>query len=153
MFTRSAKASEIQRSWYIIDAEGQPLGRLAAEVAMILRGKWKPLYTPHVDCGDHVVVVNASRVRLTGRKGEQKYYFRHSGYPGNAKYRTVRQTKPEEVVRAAIKGMLPKTRLGRAMIGKLKIYEGPYDNQHAAQKPIAHTIGTHGRVLEGRNAS
>ncbi len=151
MRTVSAKTSDIVRSWYVVDAEGQPLGRLASEVASVLRGKWKPHYTSHVDCGDHVIVVNASRVKLTGNKASQKTYFRHSGYPGGESLTPISRMKSEDVVRLAVRGMLPKTRLGRQMITKLKIYDGPYENQHDAQKPIVHELGSQGRVLAGRD--
>ncbi len=126
------------RNWCLVDAEGKVLGRLATEVANILRGKNKPIYTPHIDTGDFVVVVNADKVRLTGRKWEQKVYYRHSGYPGGLKSLTAKELwekKPEELVRHAVKGMLPKNRLGRKMIKKLKIYVDN-DHPHEAQKPI-----------------
>lgn len=154
MKTVSVRASDVQRSWYVIDAEGQTLGRLASEVASILRGKWKPSYTPHVDCGDHVVVVNCERVHLTGRKRELKTYFRHSQYPGGEKiipFSRMLARKPEEIIRLAVRGMLPKTKLGRQMITKLQVYAGP-DHPHAAQRPVAHKIGTQGRELSGRAA-
>jgi len=152
MKTVSTRPQDVQRAWYVIDADGLPLGRLASEVACILRGKWKPTYTPHVDCGDHVVVVNADRVKLTGKKSEQKTYFRHSGYPGGEKITPIGRMRPNDVVRLAIRGMMPKTKLGRQMITKLKIYTGPYAGQHDAQKPVKHEIGSHGKVLEGRTA-
>jgi large subunit ribosomal protein L13 len=137
MKTYTVKASEIHRDWYVVDATDEVLGRLASQVATILRGKHKPQYSPHLDLGDHVVVINAERVRLTGRKLDQKTYFRHSGYPGGARetpVRTVLERHPEEVVRRAVRGMLPKNRLGRAMLRKLKIYRGP-EHPHAAQQP------------------
>ncbi len=152
MKTVSTRAEDVRRSWYVVDAEGQTLGRMASEIAMILRGKWKPTYTPHVDVGDHVIVVNCERVHLTGRKPEQKTYFRHSGYPGGEKitsYGRMKKEKPEEIIRLAVRGMLPKTKLGRKMISKLKIYRGP-DHPHESQQPIVHKLGTQGRVLEGR---
>ncbi|GAB6062710.1 50S ribosomal protein L13 [Deferrisoma palaeochoriense] len=126
-----------EREWFVVDAEGQTLGRLASRVATVLRGKHKPTYTPHVDTGDFVIVVNAEKVRLTGNKLDQKMYWRHSGYPGGIKGRTARQMlerKPEEVLRHAVKGMLPKNILGRDMLRKLKIYAGP-EHPHQAQQP------------------
>ncbi len=139
MKTYSARKDAIEdRNWCLIDAEGKVLGRLATEVATILCGKNKPIYTPHIDTGDFVVVVNADKVKLTGRKWEQKVYYRHSGYPGGLKSLTAKELwekKPEELVRHAVKGMLPKNRLGRKMIKKLKIY-ADNDHPHEAQKPI-----------------
>jgi large subunit ribosomal protein L13 len=132
-----AKPREIQRKWYILDAAGKPLGRLATEAARILRGKHKPIYTPHIDTGDHVIVINAEKVVLTGNKLKQKEYIRHSGYPGGlkrTKYEKLMQQKPEFVVEKAIKGMLPHNRLGRAMARKLRVYRGP-DHKHQAQVP------------------
>jgi len=132
-----AKANEVERKWYVVDAEGKPLGRLASEVAKILRGKHKPEYTPHVDTGDHVIVVNAEKVVLTGKKLDQKLYRHHSLYPGGLKeikYRAFLKDKPERAVELAVKGMLPKNSLGRAMFKKLKVYRGAEHN-HAAQKP------------------
>jgi large subunit ribosomal protein L13 len=154
MRTYSAKTGEVTRAWYVIDAEGQPLGRLASEVASILRGKWKPEYTPHVDVGDHVVVVNCERIKLTGRKREQKTYFRHSGHPGSEHYVRLQdliERKPDEVIRLAVRGMLPRTKLGRQMFSKLKVYRGP-DHPHSAQKPLVHKLGSQGRVLAARDA-
>lgn len=142
MRTQSAKASEIQRDWFVIDADGLVLGRLATEVARILRGKHKPIFTPHLDTGDHVVIVNADRVRLTGKKEENKRYFRHTMYPGGVRWRSVaevRATHPDEVVRHAVKGMLPKNSLGRAMLKKLKVYGGP-EHPHVAQAPKPYTL-------------
>ena len=135
--TYMAKPREIQRKWYILDAAGKPLGRLATEAARILRGKHKPIYTPHIDTGDHVIVINAEKVVLTGNKLKQKEYIRHSGYPGGlkrTKYEKLMQQKPEFVVEKAIKGMLPHNRLGRAMARKLRVYRGP-DHKHQAQVP------------------
>ncbi len=135
--TYMAKPREIQRKWYILDAAGKPLGRLATEAARILRGKHKPIYTPHIDTGDHVIVINAEKVVLTGNKLKQKEYIRHSGYPGGlkrTKYEKLMQQKPEFVVEKAIKGMLPHNRLGRAMASKLRVYRGP-DHKHQAQVP------------------
>ena len=126
-----------QRGWYVIDAEEQVLGRVATEAAKLLRGKGKPEFTPHVDCGDFVIIVNAERVRLTGRKGQQKMYHRHSGYPGGIKSTTARRVRdktPERLVRMAVRGMLPKNRLGRAMLRKLKVYAGS-EHPHSAQQP------------------
>lgn len=139
MPTYSPKASEIDRSWVIIDADGLVLGRLATEVANLLRGKHKPTYTPHLDVGDHVVIINADKVVLTSGKAEKKMVYRHSGYPGGLKEQTfadLMAKKPEEAVRSAIRGMLPKTRLGRAQLKKLKVYAGP-NHPHAAQQPEA----------------
>lgn len=132
-----AKPGEVERSWYVVDAKGKTLGRLAAQVASVLRGKHKPTFTPHVDTGDFVIVVNASEVRLTGRKEEQKIYYKHSLYPGGLKTRTagqLRETKPERLIESAVWGMLPHNRLGRRQIRKLKVYPGP-DHPHQAQQP------------------
>jgi len=137
MKTFMAKAEEVKRKWYVVDAEGKPLGRLASEVAKILRGKHKPEYTPHVDTGDHVIVLNAEKVVLTGKKLDQKFYRHYSGYPGGMKeisYRHFMAKKPEKAVELAIKGMLPKNSLGRAMYRKLKVYKGS-EHDHQAQKP------------------
>jgi large subunit ribosomal protein L13 len=135
--TYMAKAADINRKWYVIDAEGKTQGRLAAEAAKILRGKNKPIFTPHVDTGDHVIIVNADKVALTGKKLTQKTYFRHSGYVGGTTFVTAGKMladKPERVVELAIKGMLPKNTLGRQMFRKLNVYAGP-EHPHAAQKP------------------
>ncbi len=132
-----ARPLEVEREWYVIDAEGQTLGRLATEIARILRGKNKPQYTPHVDVGDFVVVINADRVVVTGKKAEQKVYRRHSGYPGGMKetsYERMMESKPTEILRKAVYGMMPKTRLARQQFRKLKIYAGP-EHPHAAQNP------------------
>ena len=137
MKTFMAKAEEVQRKWYIVDAEGKPLGRLASEVAKILRGKHKPTYTPHVDTGDHVIVLNADKIVLTGKKLDQKIYRHHSLYPGGmkeTKYRQLLEAKPEKVIELAVKGMLPKNSLGRAMFKKLNVYKGT-EHKHQAQKP------------------
>lgn len=137
MKTFTAKPHEIQRKWFVVDAQGQTLGRLATQVATILRGKHKPIYTPHVDCGDHVIVINANKINVTGQKLDQKIYYRHSGYPGGLKQVTLRrrlQTHPERVIESAVRGMLPKNRLGRKMFKKLKVYAGP-DHPHGAQQP------------------
>jgi large subunit ribosomal protein L13 len=135
--TYSPKISEIERAWYVVDAEGMVLGRLATEVASILRGKRKPIFAPHLDTGDHVIVVNADKVVLTAGKAERKNLYRHSGYPGGLKTETYAQLlarKPEEALRRTVKGMLPKNRLGRQMLRKLKVYAGPH-HPHAAQQP------------------
>ena len=139
MKTVSTKPHEVRRDWVVIDAENQVIGRLATEVARRLRGKHKPEYTPHVDTGDYVIVINAEKVRSTGRKETDKGYYRHSGYPGGIKGTTLermRETHPERIIEKAVKGMLPKNPLGRAMYRKLKVYAGP-DHNHTAQQPIA----------------
>ena len=143
MPTHATKASEISRQWHLVDAEGQTLGRMASEVAYLLRGKHKPNYVPYLDVGDHVVIVNAASFRITGRKMERKTYFRHSGYPGGAKFTTLaeRMAKdPAEVVRAAVRGMLPKGPLGRQMLRKLKVYAGG-EHPHEAQMPRPYKLG------------
>lgn len=132
-----AKPAEVERKWYVIDAEDKTLGKIAAEVASILRGKKKPIYTPHVDTGDYVIVINAEKVRVTGKKEEQKIYKSHSSYPGGLKETTLRELrakKPEEIIRHAVKGMMPKGKLGRQMFKKLKVYAGP-EHPHTAQNP------------------
>ena len=137
MSTFMAKPGQIQQKWYIVDAEGKALGRVASEVARLLRGKHKPTFTPHVDTGDFVIVINAQKVLLTGKKLEQKQYVRHSGYPGGLKtmsYQKLLQEKPELAIEKAVKGMLPHNRLGRAQGRKLKVYAGA-DHPHAAQQP------------------
>ncbi len=138
MKTYTPKASEIQREWHVVDAEGLILGRLATEVARILRGKHKPIFAPHLDCGDHVIIVNADKVVMSGtNKAEDKRVWRHSGYPGGIKsqsYADLLDRKPAEAVRQTVKGMLPKGPLGRKQITKLKVYAGP-DHPHAAQSP------------------
>ena len=137
MKTYMAKKSEIERQWFVVDAEGQVLGRMAAQVAAVLRGKHKPTFTPHVDTGDFVIVVNADKVKLTGNKLDQKKYYRHSGYPGGIKEETARhlmERKPEEVIKNAVWGMLPKGSLGRRTFHKLKVYKGS-THPHAAQSP------------------
>ncbi len=137
MRTISAREQDVQRDWYVIDAQGQTLGRLASRVATLLRGKHKPMYTPHVDCGDYVIVVNAEKIHVTGQKMTQKKYYRHSGYPGGLKEVTLQdqlQKFPDRVIEKAVQGMLPKNRLGRRMFKKLKIYAGP-DHPHQAQQP------------------
>ncbi|MCG3209618.1 MAG: 50S ribosomal protein L13 [Anaerolineae bacterium] len=135
--TVSAREQDIQRDWYVVDAQGQTLGRLATRVATVLRGKHKALYTPHVDCGDYVIIVNAEKVHATGQKMTQKKYYRHSGYPGGLTEITLRdqlQKFPERVLESAVRGMLPKNRLGRQMFKKLKVYAGP-EHPHQAQQP------------------
>ncbi len=139
MRTYAPKASEIERAWFVVDAEGMVLGRMATEVAKILRGKHKPTFAPYIDCGDHVVVVNADKVVLTGDKATQKLVHRHSGYPGGLrteKYGDLLARRPADAVRRTIRGMLPHNRLGRAQLRKLKVYAGP-DHPHAAQQPQA----------------
>jgi large subunit ribosomal protein L13 len=138
MKTYNAKPGEIARDWYVVDAEGKTLGRLATVIADRLRGKSKPQYTPHVDTGDFVVVVNAEKIAVTGRKLDQKKYYRHSGYPGGLRERTLREQldrRPTEVIRKAVKGMLPKNKLASQQITKLKIYAGP-EHPHEAQAPL-----------------
>jgi len=135
--TYSPKAGEIERSWYVVDAANQVLGRLASEIAQILRGKHKPTFAPHMDVGDFVVVINADQIRITGRKLEDKTYFRHSGYPGGKKFTTLAEMlerHPEDVIKKAVKGMMPKNRLARQQIKKLKVYTGP-EHPHEAQQP------------------
>jgi large subunit ribosomal protein L13 len=137
MKTYTAKPGEMEREWFLVDADGQTLGRLATRIADTLRGKGKPQYTPHVDTGDFVVVVNAEKIAVTGSKLDSKLYYRHSGYPGGLRQRTLRQQlerRPTEVLRVAVKGMLPKNKLAAAQIRKLKIYAGP-EHPHAAQMP------------------
>ena len=137
MKTYMAKASDVQRKWYVVDAEGVVLGRLASQVASILRGKNKPTYTPHVDTGDYVIILNADKVVLTGKKLDQKIYYKHSGYAGGLKetpYRRLLAEKPEFAVQKAIIGMLPKGPLGRKMAKKMKVYTGS-EHEHAAQQP------------------
>jgi large subunit ribosomal protein L13 len=137
MKTYTPKLQEIERRWWVVDASGKPLGRLATEIARVLRGKHKPMYTPHLDTGDNVVVVNAAQVALTGKKADQKTYFRHSGYMGGERqipFRRMIQTHPERVIELAVKGMLPKNNLGRMMRKKLRVYPGS-EHAHAAQNP------------------
>jgi large subunit ribosomal protein L13 len=135
--TYSARPKDIERKWYLVDAEGQVLGRLATQVATVLRGKHKAIYTPSMDTGDHVIVINASRVAVTGDKANQKVYYHHSGYPGGLKetpYEVMLERRPEQIIIHAVRGMLPKNRLGRAMLGKLHVYAGG-EHPHEAQKP------------------
>lgn len=138
MKTFSAKPATVRRDWYLVDASGKTLGRLASEIARRLRGKHKPVYTPHVDTGDYIVVVNAERVRVTGRKLREKFYYRHTGYPGSVKTENLERMldrHPERAIELAVRGMLPRNSLGRQMLGKLKIVRGP-EHPHAAQQPI-----------------
>ncbi len=137
MRTYSTKPAEIERQWFVVDARGQTLGRLASEIAKILKGKHKPIYTPHLDTGDFVIVINAGKVHVTGNKMDQKMYYRHSGYPGGLKSITLREQlkrHPTRVIRSAVKGMLPHNRLGRATLKKLKVYAGDA-HPHEAQQP------------------
>lgn len=137
MKTYSPKPSEVKHEWYLVDAEGKTLGRLASEIAKVLRGKHKPIYAPHLDTGDYVIVINAEKVHVTGNKLDQKMYYRHSGYPGGLTSITLREQlkrHPTRVIRSAVKGMLPHNRLGRAMMKKLKIYGGD-SHPHQAQGP------------------
>lgn len=135
--TYVTKAADVERRWYVVDAEGQTLGRLASRIAALLRGKHKPIYSPAVDCGDYVIVVNAEKIHVSGRRMDQKIYYRHSGYPGGLKQISLRDqlaTRPERVIETAVRGMLPKNALGRKMFKKLKIYAGP-EHHHQAQMP------------------
>ena len=137
MKTYTARAEDMDQEWFLVNAEGKTLGRLASEIAQVLRGKHKPIYTPHLDCGDYVIVVNAEKVQVTGRKLDQKMYYRHTGYPGGIKSISLRnqlQKHPERVLQAAVRGMLPKNRLGRKMLKKLKVYAGD-SHPHQAQQP------------------
>jgi large subunit ribosomal protein L13 len=141
MKTYSPKPSDITRRWWVLDADGQVLGRLASDAARLLRGKHKPIFAPHMDTGDYVVIVNAKNVRLTGNKLDQKRAYRHSGYPGGLRSQTYREylaSRPSEAVRKAVKGMLPSNRLGRAMLDKLKVYDGP-EHKHEGQNPQPYT--------------
>ncbi|MGH2739502.1 MAG: 50S ribosomal protein L13 [Actinomycetota bacterium] len=141
--TYQPKPKDVQRTWYLVDADGAILGRLASEVATVLRGKHKPIFAPHIDVGDHVIVVNASKVRLSGEKAQKKVYQRHTQYPGGLRevpFERMIAERPERVVEKAIQGMLPKTRLGRQMAGKLKVYAGP-EHPHDSQKPTPLRLG------------
>ena len=143
MRTFTLRKEDVKREWYVVDATGIPLGRLAARIATILRGKHKPEYTPHIDNGDFVICINADRVLLTGKKAEQKRYYRHSGYLGGLKvipFKLMKEKKPEEIIYHAVRGMLPKNKLGRRMIKKLKVYAGD-KHPHEAQKPKVLQIG------------
>ena len=137
MNTYATKPSDIERKWYVVDASGVVLGRLSAEIAKILRGKHKPNFVPNLDCGDYVIVINAEKIEVTGKKRKEKIYKRHTGYPGGLReitFEKLQAKKPEEIIRHAVKGMMPKGPLGRQMYKKLKVYAGPEHN-HAAQKP------------------
>jgi large subunit ribosomal protein L13 len=137
MKTYVTKAADVERNWYVVDVEGQTLGRVATRIATLLRGKHKAIYSPSVDCGDYVIVINADKINVSGRRLEQKIYYRHSGYPGGLKQISLRDQlakRPERVIEAAVRGMLPKNALGRQMFKKLKIYAGP-DHAHQAQQP------------------
>ncbi len=132
-----AKPHEVERKWFVLDAEGKTLGRLASEVASVLRGKRKPIYTPHVDCGDYVIIINAEKVAVTGKKRKEKIYKRHTGYPGGLReltFEKLQDKRPEEIINHAVRGMLPKGKLGRQMFKKMKVFVGPV-HTHAAQKP------------------
>jgi large subunit ribosomal protein L13 len=138
MKTFIAKPAEVEHSWYIVDAEGQTLGRLASKIAAVLRGKHKPIFTPHVDCGDYVIVINAEKIHVTGQRLQQKKYYRHSGYPGGLSEISLAdqlERFPTRPVELAVKGMLPKNKLGRKMFKKLKVYAGS-EHEHAAQQPV-----------------
>ena len=140
--TFMANAQNIERNWYVVDAEGQTLGRLASEVASILRGKHKPTFTPNVDTGDHVIIINASKIHLTGNKINDKIYYRHTNHPGGLKQRTANEMRtnyPEQMLELAIKGMLPKNTLGRTMFKKLHVYAGP-EHKNQAQQPEVYTL-------------
>ena len=142
MSTFMAKAGEVSRKWYVIDAAGKPLGRVAAAAAVILRGKNKPTFTPHVDCGDHVIIINCEKAVLTGNKLEKKFYYRHTGYVGGLKkvqYATLMETRPEFAMELAVKGMVPDTTIGRQALTRLRCYKGS-EHVHAAQKPEAASI-------------
>ncbi len=146
--TYSARPAEIERRWYLVDAEGETLGRLAVNIARVLRGKHKPMYTPHLNTGDHVVVINASRLRVTGKKGEGKLYTRFTGYPGGLRTRTYNQlakVHPTGPLRHAVAGMLQHNTLGREMLGRLRIYAGPA-HRHAAQRPVPIRFGQKGEI-------
>ena len=137
MSTYMPKAGDITRKWYVIDAAGKPLGKVAAQAAVLLRGKHKPTFTPHADCGDHVIIINAEKVVLTGNKLDQKMYYRHTGYIGNlkeVKYSTLMRTKPEFAVELAVKGMVPDSTIGRKALTRLRVYRGA-EHKHEAQKP------------------
>ena len=137
MKTYAAKAEDIEREWYVVSANGEVLGRMAVRIAKVLRGKHKPIFTQHVDCGDHVIVTDADKVRLTGRKWQQKMYYAHSGYPSGLKVATAQRMMdkhPEKIIRHAVRGMLPHNRLGRQILRKLKVYVGP-EHPHEAQSP------------------
>ena len=140
--TYSPKAAEVTRQWWVIDAAGLPLGRVATEIAILLRGKHKPIYAPHVDTGDFVIVLNAAQVEVTSKKSQQKIYYRHSGYPGGLKaesFENLLARRPEAVIERAVRGMLPKNRLGRQLAHKLKVYAGA-EHSHSAQQPVPYVL-------------
>lgn len=142
MSTYMPKAGQVDRKWYVIDAAGKPLGRVAAQAAVLLRGKHKPTFAPHVDCGDHVIIINCKDAVLTGNKLSQKYYYRHTGYIGHLKevrYDTLMKTKPEMAMELAVKGMIPSTAIGRDAVGRLRAYAGA-EHKHAAQQPAEWTL-------------
>jgi len=148
--TYSPKATDVTRAWWVVDAGSAPLGRVATEVATLLRGKHKPMFAPHVDTGDFVIVINAALVEVTSKKSQQKIYYRHSGYPGGLReesFESLRERRPEAVVERAVRGMLPKNRLGRQMIRKLKVYSGA-EHPHEAQRPETHALNQ--RKVEAR---
>jgi large subunit ribosomal protein L13 len=151
--TYATKAKDVKRRWFLIDAEGQILGRMASEAASLLRGKWNPIYVPYLDTGDHVIIINAARVRLTGRKLQQKTFFHHTRYLGGARIAKLSfrmDKEPAEVVRDAVWGMLPKGPLGRQMLRKLKVYAGDERDRHRAQQPILYTLGGQGKSIPVR---
>ncbi len=155
MGTYATRASDVSRRWFLVDADGQTLGRMASEVACLLRGKWNPMYVPYLDTGDHVIVVNAEKIVLTGRKLQQKTYFHHTGWMGGAKFVKLSdrmRKEPEEVVRDAVWGMLPKGPLGRQMLRKLKIYRGAA-HRHEAQQPVPYALGGHGKRIPARESA
>lgn len=142
MSTYMPKAGQVERKWYVIDAAGKPLGRVAAQAAVLLRGKHKPIFAPHVDCGDHVIVINCKDVVLTGGKEQKKYYYRHTGYIGHLKevrYDTLMKTKPGFAMELAVKGMVPSNTIGRAALGRLRVYAGA-EHKHVAQQPAQWTL-------------
>jgi len=148
--TFTPRPSDIQRAWHVVDAEDAVLGRLATEVANLLRGKHKPIYAPHVDTGDHVIVVNAAKLDISARKAVEKQYYRHSGYPGGLKQSSLQEMierHPDRVIKLAVKGMLPKGRLGRAMLKKLRVYPGAA-HPHAAQNPVDHALPARARKAQ-----
>jgi len=148
--TFSPRPQDITRDWYVVDASGQTLGRLAAQVARILRGKHKPIFAPHIDTGDHVIIVNAAKIELTGRKLEQKNAYHHSGYPGGMKvtpYSVLLAQRPSRAFEKAVRGMLPHNRLGRQMLSKLKVYDGP-THPHTAQQPVPLDLGPGARLSQ-----
>ena len=149
MRTYSPKPGEVTRSWHVIDAENVVLGRLATQVATLLRGKHKPTFAPHVDTGDFVIVINAGKVALTGNKRDQKFAYRHSGYPGGLRKRSFGElldTRPDRLLEKVVKGMLPKNKLGRAMFGKVKVYAGP-NHPHVAQQPVPFEISQVSQIV------